>query len=165
MTIPRPHIVLIEDSETDVLLVKRALAQHGIDCALEHWADGELAETAIRAWKSSPSLVLLDLNLPRVGGFDLLRLIRSRRRLAGIRIVVFTSSNSSADIRRASELGADAYIVKPPELNSFLNEVGGKIAELLRDGNGPAEARWQRTRRIARGRRWTGGTRFAGNHR
>jgi DNA-binding response OmpR family regulator len=156
MTTPRPHIVLIEDNETDVLLVKRALTQHGIDCELEHWADGELAETAIRGGESNPSLVLVDLNLPRVGGFDLLRLIRSRPQLAGVRVVVFTSSNSPADMRRARELGADAYIVKPPELNSFLDEVGRRIREFLRgDGNVPAEAaRWQRTRRKTRGRTW-----------
>jgi len=156
MNKPRPRIVLIEDNETDVLLVKRALTQHGIDCELEHWADGELAETAIRGWETNPSLVLVDLNLPRVDGFDLLRLIRSRPQLAGVRVAVFTSSNSPADMRRAHELGADAYIVKPPGLNSFLNEVGRRIREFLRgDGTTPADAaRRQRTRRKTRGRTW-----------
>jgi CheY-like chemotaxis protein len=137
MNKPRPCIVLIEDNATDVLLVKRALAQHGIDCELEHWADGERAEAAILAWQNKPgtllpSLVLMDLNLPRVDGFELLHLIRRRPELDGIRVAILTSSLSPADMRRARELGANAYIVKPPSLESFLSEVGTMIRKLLR---------------------------------
>jgi DNA-binding response OmpR family regulator len=137
MSKPKPRIVLVEDNETDVLLVRRALAQYEIDCEVEHWADGERAEAAILGWVSKPgmvlpSLVLLDLNLPRVDGFELLRLIRSRRDLDGVRVAILTSSHSPADMGRARELRADAYIIKPPSLESFLTEVGTMIRELLR---------------------------------
>jgi DNA-binding response OmpR family regulator len=144
MNKPKPRIVLVEDNETDVLLVRRALAHYGIDCDMERWADGELAEAAILGWQSKPSLVLMDLNLPRVDGFELLHLIRSRPELDGVRVAILTSSRSAADMRKARELGADAYIIKPPSLESFLSEVGTMIRELLRgrprNHNGDAHA-------------------------
>ncbi len=158
MNKPKPRILLAEDNETDVLLVRRALARYEIDCEVEHCADGELAEAAILGWESKsdlvqpsqvqpnpvlpslvlPSLVLLDLNLPRVDGFELLRLIRSRPQLGGVRVAILTSSHSPSDISKARELGANAFIIKPPSLEPFLSEVGTMIRELLRGkGNLP----------------------------
>jgi CheY-like chemotaxis protein len=143
MNQPRSRIVLVEDNETDVMLVRRALVQFGIECELEHWADGEVAEAVILRWGDQPdqvppSLVLLDLNLPRVDGFELLHLIRSRPQFDGIRVAILTSSRSPADMRKARDLGADAYIIKPSSLEPFLTEVGTMIRELLRrTGNRP----------------------------
>jgi DNA-binding response OmpR family regulator len=73
-----------------------------------------------------------------VDGFELLHLIRSRPQFDGIRVAILTSSRSPADMRKARDLGADAYIIKPSSLEPFLTEVGTMIRELLRrTGNRP----------------------------
>src|SRR5258708_17345345 len=97
------HFVIIEDNPADVLLMKEALEHHGIKAEISHFSDGAGALEAMRSnhetWTAPPpSLVLLDLNMPRVSGFDVLRELRGTPRLKHVPVAVVTSSHSPTDI-------------------------------------------------------------------
>ena len=125
------HIFLVEDHAPDVLLLKEALREQGIAYTLEHYSNGEDAEKAALAPKVRPDLVLLDLNVPRVSGFELLRQLKAAPHFEGVPIAILTSSQSAADMLRTDELGADAYIVKVPSFDGFVNDVGRAIRRLI----------------------------------
>ena len=118
------RIVVVEDNAADVLLMEDALKQHGLECALEHFRNGEDAAKAISEMVDAPSLFVVDLNLPRVHGLELLRLIRACPLVADVPVAIFTSSKAPADKTRSEQLGADAYIVKPTGYNEFVEHVG-----------------------------------------
>jgi CheY-like chemotaxis protein len=133
------HILLVEDNAADVYLVRQALEEHGIDHKLTVTADGEAALRLIeRAEKSAevprPTLILLDLNLPRQDGLTVLKRVRESPHCIGARVVVLTSSDAKNDRQRAADLGA-TFFRKPFELEEFL-ELGALIKTLLPAGNG-----------------------------
>ena len=125
------HIIVVEDNPADMILLREALTQHGISFQLKHYTNGEDAAKALAAAAQVPDLILLDLNVPRLDGFDLLRIIRGNPVLARTLVGIFTSSQAASDKKRAEELGADAYIVKPPGYQEFVAAVGTAIAKLL----------------------------------
>src|SRR5213078_4547659 len=91
---PAARIFLVEDNDGDVHLLEKALQSRGIAYQLNRYEDGEQAMRAISSDPTLvPDLILLDLNLPRREGFDVLRLVRTMPRLVGVPIGVFTSSN------------------------------------------------------------------------
>lgn len=81
-----------------------------------------------------PDLILLDLNTPRVDGFEVLARIRSNARLAKVPVAVITSSASPADKHRAVLIGATAYIQKPTHLEAFMEGIGSAVKQLLANG-------------------------------
>jgi CheY-like chemotaxis protein len=116
------HCVLqVEDEESDVILFRHACTQMGFTHAIQLARDGQealdyLAGTGVfanRAEYPLPALVLLDLKLPQVDGFDVLRWIRAQPEFTSLKVVVFSSSNHHEDIERAYQLGANSYLVKP----------------------------------------------------
>jgi CheY-like chemotaxis protein len=119
-----PRILFIEDNPGDVLLVKTALEEIGRDAQLDTAEDGELAFGRLQALADDedvrPDLILLDLNLPRVSGFELLEFIRSRPLLSRIPAVVLTTSNAPGDRARCEELGSTDYLVKPSHYEGYL---------------------------------------------
>jgi DNA-binding response OmpR family regulator len=125
------HIIVVEDNPADLVLLREALTQQGISFQLEHYTNGEDAAKALAVAVRAPALILLDLNVPRIDGFELLRIIRGNRVLAHALVAIFTSSQAAADKKRASELGADAYVVKPPGYHEFVTDVGAAVARLL----------------------------------
>jgi CheY-like chemotaxis protein len=131
-------ILVIEDNPADVYLVQEALRTHRVAFDL-HWIpDGEQAAHYIETFDAAappPNLVLLDLNLPKVDGKDLLVKIRQNAHLRSTPVAIFTSSDSPADRYETAELGATCYIKKPPTLDEFL-AVGGLIKQLA----APADA-------------------------
>lgn len=129
----RTRILLIEDNPADVFLIKEAMRAHGINFDLHWLADGEEALGHVEGFEAAshlPQLILLDLNLPKVDGKELLSRIRSNRYLAKTPVVILTSSDSPHDRRETASLGASCYIKKPPTLDEFLR-VGGTIKNLL----------------------------------
>jgi CheY-like chemotaxis protein len=117
-----PQTVLyVEDSADDFMLLKLASRKCGTPFSLQRAADGEQAIAyltgtgafADREEYPFPDLVLLDLKLPRLDGFELLQWIRSTPLTRSLPVVVLAGSSFRADVRRALELGANSYAVKP----------------------------------------------------
>ena len=114
-------ILLVEDDPDDVFFLQRAFAKVGRADDLRVVRDGEEAVAylsgegafADRKFFPPPSLILLDLKLPRKSGFEVLEWCRRRAGLSRIPVVVLTSSQSEADVARAYDLGANSYLVKP----------------------------------------------------
>lgn len=133
MANPRPvRILLIEDNAGDVYLLEKALKSRQLSYELTNYADGELAIRALQKEDCAiPDLIILDLNLPRRGGFDVLQTIRSKPSMVGVPVGILTSSDAVKDRHRIAVTGGERYIHKPPELDDFLEQVGQAIEELL----------------------------------
>jgi CheY-like chemotaxis protein len=126
----------VEDNPADVLLVREALRAHQVVCSLETHNNGERAVQAFsrRAHNETaplPDLVLLDWNLPTIGGADVLRAIRDQPQFQSVPVAILTSSGSPRDRSQAFSLGATRFIQKPLELDDFINQVGEQVRELL----------------------------------
>jgi CheY-like chemotaxis protein len=132
------RIVIAEDNPGDILFLREALKHHGIAFSLEHYVSGEDALRALTVMQEPPDLILLDIQLPRVSGFELLKKARNHKVLANVPIAIITSSVAALDKTTAELLGVEAYIVKPSDYEEFLTEVGGEILRLLqRSPEGP----------------------------
>ena len=117
-------ILYIEDSEDDVYLMKYAFERAGVANPIQVAHDGrEGMEHLERAVNDGPShsicLVLLDLKLPRKTGLEVLQWMRSQPRLKKVPAIIFSSSNQKADLDRAYEYGANAFLVKPSDPKSL----------------------------------------------
>ena len=130
-------ILLAEDDENDVFLVRRALAKAGLSNALIVARDGQEAVDYLSgdgfgnggAGQSLPGLLLLDLKMPRLNGFDVLTWLSSRPELSELPVVVLSSSCHEKDMDKARRLGADDYKLKPsdfPTLVKLLKELHGR---------------------------------------
>ncbi|UBV44887.1 response regulator (plasmid) [Deinococcus taeanensis] len=123
MTRPPIQLMLVEDNLADVFLLESALDLTGLPVQLTVARDGQDALDQLRDRHAAgclPPLVLLDLNMPRVNGFEALEMIRADPDLAPLVVVVFTTSNAEMDIRRAYALQANSYVSKPDTLDAFL---------------------------------------------
>lgn len=127
--------MLIEDSPIDVFLVKAAIAAHGLDIELHVLENGEQATGFIARIESDdsaacPDLFLLDLNLPRTSGFEVLSRLRRSKRCASVPVLVVTSSDADKDRAESAALGATSYFRKPSGYEAFL-KIGEVIREML----------------------------------
>ena len=127
--------MLVEDSETDVFLVNEAITAHHLDVDLQVVTDGEQAIRVIARIDADenvpcPQLFLLDLNIPRTSGFEVLARLRGSQRCALVPVIVMTSSNAESDRSESGALGATAYFPKPSGYEAFLR-IGEVIQSLL----------------------------------
>lgn len=123
-------ILLVEDNPADVDLVKEGMEDAKILCNLKVAMDGEEALRILRrsgdfANAARPDLILLDLNLPKMDGRELLAAIKQDADLKSIPVVILTSSQAETDIVKSYELHANAYISKPVDLRGFSEIVKG----------------------------------------
>jgi CheY-like chemotaxis protein len=135
MNTERPHILLVEDNPADAELVAEALAEAALECGLSVVRDGLQAIAFIERLDADPSsrcpdLVLLDLNLPKVGGVEVLSRVRLSRRCRDAKVLVISSSDTAVDRERSMRLGASEYFHKPSSLKQFM-ELGPKVRALL----------------------------------
>jgi len=116
-------VLLVEDREDDVLLINKAFAQACLSNPVHvvrdgdeaiHYINGD-APYADRSKYPLPQLILLDLKLPRVDGFEVLRWLRAQRELDHIIVLVLTVSSDIRDVSRAYKLGANSFMVKPTD--------------------------------------------------
>ncbi|HUA83540.1 MAG TPA: response regulator [Bryobacteraceae bacterium] len=114
-------ILLVEDNEVDVWLFQEAFRALGIRHDLEIARDGELALHRLRDGQP-PDLVLLDINMPKIDGFEVLSAIRGHPTLCLIPVIMLSSSRDQRDVRRAHELGANSYLCKATQ--DFTDLVG-----------------------------------------
>ena len=121
------EILLVEDNPGDVDLTKAALRRGKLTNRLTVATDGEEALTLLRenerAGASQPDLILLDLNLPKVSGADVLAEIKRDPALRRIPVVIMTSSKAEEDVLRTYDLHANCYVTKPVDLDQFRNVV------------------------------------------
>lgn len=138
------RIFVVEDNLSDVLLIQEALNARGIQAKLQIAVEGERAmqDLAAMGLADVPHLIIVDLNLPRVNGLQLLRAIRRNLKFTATPVMVLTSSRSSQDRVEAEKLGATAYVSKPGSLDEFLGHVGETIQRLL--ANRAADAAFRR---------------------
>ncbi|RYD86760.1 MAG: response regulator [Sphingobacteriales bacterium] len=121
------QILLIEDSLHDAELTIRALRKDNVAKHILHLKDGAIAldylfgtgEYAGRDLANKPKLILLDLKMPKVSGLEVLEKITEDASMRRIPVVVLTSSKEHPDVERAYQLGANSYIVKPVDFESF----------------------------------------------
>ena len=127
----RVEILLVEDNVGDARLAEETLRESKIRTNLHHVADGVEAMQVLRrqgryAQAPCPDLILLDLNLPRKDGREVLAEVKADPKLRHIPVVVMTSSDAERDLVMTYGLHANAYVVKPVDLNG-LNEVVQKV--------------------------------------
>ena len=124
-------ILLIEDNPNDAELTIRAFAKYKLANNIVHVHDGEQAldyllarnEYSGRDIGNRPRIILLDLNLPKINGLDVLRFIRSTPSIKLIPVIILTTSKEESDLMRGYDLGANSYIVKPVEFDKFVEVV------------------------------------------
>lgn len=122
------QILLVEDDPGDVLITREAFAENKVRNELSVVSDGETALAFLRregafAGAPRPDLILLDLNLPRKSGHEVLAEIKSDETLQRIPVVVLTTSEAEEDILRSYDMHANAYVTKPVDFNRFLTVV------------------------------------------
>ena len=129
MSSTQSPILLVEDNPMDVDLTLRAFKRRRLANPVEVARDGEEALAWLPRWEAGephPAVILLDLKLPRVGGLEVLRQLKSHPELRRIPVVVLTTSAESEDVKTAYALGVNSYIVKPVDFDKFL-EVAAQI--------------------------------------
>ena len=122
------HVLLIEDDPGDVLITREAFAENKVRNHLSVVNDGVKALQFLRreadyADAPRPDLILLDLNLPRMDGHEVLAHIRSDADLQRIPVVILTTSDAEEDVLRSYDLHANAYVTKPVDFERFLTVV------------------------------------------
>jgi CheY-like chemotaxis protein len=131
----RPIVLVVDDNPADVNLIQEACDEEQIDCGFWVLEDGAGAIEQIEQWDADesrpcPDIVLLDLNLPKVSGEEVLKRARSSRRCHDVKILIVSSSNSPADRERVMRFGATDYFRKPSTLDQFM-ELGPRVRHLL----------------------------------
>jgi CheY-like chemotaxis protein len=122
------EILLVEDDPGDVTLTREAFADYKVQNSLHVVSDGVealdfLYRRGAHAEAPRPDLVLLDLNLPRVDGREVLSAVKNDPTLAAIPIVVLTTSDAEEDVLRSYQLHANAYVTKPVDFEQFIKVV------------------------------------------
>ena len=130
------QVLLAEDNEGDVFLVQEALRSHGIQFEMHLASDGSEVMGLIgepdenHATPLCPDVFLLDLNLPKVDGHDILKEFREHPGCSQVPVIVITSSDSPKDRERARSLGATTYFRKPSDLAEYM-ALGSIVRQVL----------------------------------
>lgn len=127
------EILLVEDNDGDVLLIEEALEDSQITHHLHVIQDGEAAIDFMLSLREdekaiTPDLILLDINLPKKNGYEVLQVLKGNRTLRSIPVVMLTTSSSEKDILKSYEYHANCLITKPADVNNFLEAIK-KIGE------------------------------------
>jgi chemotaxis family two-component system response regulator Rcp1 len=132
----RLRILVVEDNQADIFLIRQAIAAAEIVADFHVLSDGKKAIGFVDAVDADdgapcPDVVLLDLNLPKKSGDEVLRHLRQSRRCSNARVLIITSSGSPKDRELADGLGATGYFCKPSDYDEFM-KLGVIVKELLR---------------------------------
>lgn len=130
---PESFILLAEDNRADVYLVRKSFEEHGLVHDVRVVKDGEEAIRFLAGLGPEtpcPRLVLLDLNLPKITGHEVLERLRAHPNCGGVPVIVMTSSDSPVDKSEIARLGATAYFRKPARLEEFM-QIGALVKRVL----------------------------------
>jgi len=137
------EILVAEDNPADVYLIREAMRTHGVDCHVRIATDGQqvlqlLATAKPPAEREPLDLIILDLNLPRHDGIEILQILKEKTRLPVVPVVVLTSSDSPRERQVAAQLGVVRFLQKPSSLDQFLS-LGAVFRELLEQSCTPRQ--------------------------
>jgi CheY-like chemotaxis protein len=113
--------LLIEDDDVDALTTRRALGEIKVTNQLVHKFNGEEGVAYLKNGSDKPCVILLDLNMPRMNGFEFLKVIKADEQLRKIPVVVLTTSDTDQNIVESYELGVAGYITKPVDYKQFVD--------------------------------------------
>ena len=116
-------ILLVEDSLADIELTLEALAGAKVANEVVVMRDGAAALAYLRTAADRPDLVILDLNLPRLTGHEVLAAMRADERMRRIPVAVLTTSSADSDVARTYDLGANCFLTKPVDVDQFVDVV------------------------------------------
>ena len=137
---PVLQVYLVDDDPDHMLIIRRAIKEAAPHTQVQMLDDGALALAELQSTATLPDLILLDINMAGLSGFDVLSAVKSDGRLRHIPVVMLTSSTLGSDVARAYELGASGYISKP----SYLHDVRAVLGNTL--------LYWSAMQRAAKGR-------------
>ena len=128
---PEPAVLIADDDSNDIFFLRRAFQKAGLTHVILDVPDGERAihylsgeeNYADRSRFPLPSLMFLDLKMPKVSGFEVLQWLRKHKKFPNLRVVVLSSSGLQSDIQKAKELGAHDYRVKPADIDDMITMV------------------------------------------
>jgi CheY-like chemotaxis protein len=133
----KPRLLMVEDNPGDVELFRWALERAEIDCELSVIEDGGDALDMVRGKAgaespATPDLIVLDLNLPKVGGLEILKQMRAGGPFVNVPVIVMTSSTSPRERERLEPLRVARHLTKPSDLDEFLN-IGSIVKDVLNE--------------------------------
>jgi len=122
------HILLVEDNEGDILLTTEAFEEGRIMNTISVARDGKAAidfvsKTGVYKDAETPDLILLDINLPKKNGFEVLEFVKTHNDLKHIPVIMLTTSSSMRDVEKSYQKYANCYITKPIEVNEFMDAI------------------------------------------
>lgn len=123
MNIRPVKILLIEDNPGDVELVRIGFEEARVANELEVISDGQEGLDFIRRKVNLPDVILLDINLPKVDGFEILKAIRAQEETKEIPVIILTSSEAEQDVLKSYQYAANSYVSKPVDFDKFLDAV------------------------------------------
>jgi CheY-like chemotaxis protein len=134
------RILLVEDNGADAMLLQEALKAADVTTPVDHVTDGEQAIAHLRGAETPPALVLLDLNLPRMDGREVLAQVKGDPELREIPVIILTTSSAPKDVELAYDRGANAFMRKPLGMDRLI-EAAASIRDFwLRAATLPSEA-------------------------
>jgi CheY-like chemotaxis protein len=135
------RILVVDDSAEDIQLLEEAIQEYGLDVELESASDGELALRRLRNGQPLPDLVLLDLNMPRRSGREVLAELKQDAGLRALPVIIFSTSSSPFDVEDCYDRHANSYLVKPIDFDGLGDVVRALDAFWVRQAALPGEAR------------------------
>ncbi|CAG1020513.1 Response regulator rcp1 [Patescibacteria group bacterium] len=122
------EILLLEDEAADAYLIKMAFKEHNVSARLHHVLDGREGLNFLKQlddYKNAPcpDLIFLDLNMPRMNGYEFLTAIKNDERFKNIPVIVLTTSDVETDVQYSYQLGAASYITKPTGIDQFMTVI------------------------------------------
>lgn len=112
-------IAIVEDDQDDQEFISTSLYRNSTGCEVKTFSGGQSFFSFISAAERLPDLIITDLRMPLVSGFDVIRFVKNHPKTKDIKIVVLSTSSSDEDIKKAKNLGAQAYYVKPHSLKEY----------------------------------------------
>jgi two-component system, response regulator len=126
------NILVVDDNTPDVVLIEESLRERGLPHTVTHCSDGEQALRLLSTGnRHGFDVMILDLNMPKLGGLEVLKKMKSTPNLNNLPVLVLTSSLVPGEQEEAMRLGAARFLRKPSDLDQFLLHVGAAVGELV----------------------------------
>lgn len=116
-------ILLVEDNIIEILKLKRAIENLGMNHEVLEAENGEIALDSIKQEEINPDIVLLDLNMPKMNGLEFLAIVRNDESMRHLPVIILSTSNNNRDLMEAYKLGVSGYILKPLKYDDYVKKI------------------------------------------